>query len=96
MMSYFTADGMDSTLNWEAIREGLTDMKYLYTLERLLAERPASPAAIKGRALLDEIRCATPQHRVYILSGNSIRNIPDAARLENWRGRLVESIKAIQ
>ena len=48
-----------STLQWEAIREGLDDLRYLYKLEACIAAAPDSPAAAEGKALLAEIRKAT-------------------------------------
>ena len=48
-----------STLQWEAIREGLDDLRYLYKLDACIAAAPDSPAAAEGQALLAEIRKAT-------------------------------------
>ncbi len=38
MIVYPSADGPVSTLQWEGIREGIDDYKYVYTLETLIAE----------------------------------------------------------
>ena len=48
-----------STLQWEGIREGLDDLRYLYKLEECIAAAPGSPAAAEGKALLAELRKAT-------------------------------------
>lgn len=45
-----------STRHWEAFREGADDMRYLLTLEELIAEQPAAPEAVAARAWLDRLR----------------------------------------
>lgn len=47
---------MISTRHWEAYREGIDDMCYLSTLEDLIAEHAADPAARQAQAWLDELR----------------------------------------
>ncbi len=49
-----------STLQWEAIREGLDDLRHLYFLEDQIAQAPAhSETARQAKELLAEIREAT-------------------------------------
>ena len=48
-----------STLQWEGIREGLDDFRYIAKLEQCIADAPETPAAREGKALLAEIRQAT-------------------------------------
>jgi len=51
-----------STRHWEAYREGVDDMRYLCTLEDLVAERRGSPEAAAAQKWLDELRAAvTPK-----------------------------------
>ena len=65
-LAYYISDAvyiMDgkivSTLQWEGIREGLDDLRYLCKLEACIAGAPGTPAAAEGKALLAELRKAT-------------------------------------
>jgi hypothetical protein len=44
------------TLAWEGYREGVDDLRYLATLEKLLAERPNLSAAIVARQFLMDLK----------------------------------------
>ena len=48
-----------STIQWEAIREGLDDLRYIYMLEKLIARYPNAPAAKSAKALLARLRKET-------------------------------------
>jgi len=58
---HFKGGKLYSTIQWEAIREGLDDFKYIHTLEELIrkngAEKPE--ACAKAQRLLDEIKADT-------------------------------------
>ena len=97
MMTYMTADGMVSTLNWEAISEGINDMKYLYTLETAIekAGRNKAGAVRSAKKLLAEIKRNIPMKAVYILSPSSIKHIPNAKQMDIWRSRLIKAIKSL-
>lgn len=43
------------TLEWDGLREGITDYKYLYTLQKLIREKAGTPAAARGQQTLDYI-----------------------------------------
>ena len=47
-----------STIQWEALREGIDDYKYLYTLEQAIKKAPASKVkeCVRARKLLEKIR----------------------------------------
>ena len=45
-----------STLQWEGIREGIDDFRYITMLEKLIAANPRHPAAVSGKALLTRLR----------------------------------------
>ena len=47
---------MVPTRHWEAFREGIDDMRYLCTLEDLVAEHAGSPQAQAAQAWLDQLR----------------------------------------
>lgn len=44
-----------STIQWEALREGLDDLRYLYMLERLIKENPGTSQAKEAQAFLDNL-----------------------------------------
>ena len=48
-----------STLQWEGIREGLDDYRYIIKLEQCIAAAPGTQAAKNGKALLKELHKAT-------------------------------------
>lgn len=52
---YINGGKIISTLQWEAIREGIDDFRYLRTLEQALAKHPEHPAAAGAKALLQEL-----------------------------------------
>lgn len=82
---YPTADGIIPTIQWEAYREGIQDMRYLATLEAAVAraaERPAQTEAVTAaRRLLEDSRTRTPQQCV---------------ELDQWRGEVVEMLLRLQ
>ncbi len=53
---YVIGGKLCSTIQWEAIREGLDDLRYIYTLEDKIAANPGTPAAAEGKKLLNEIK----------------------------------------
>ena len=48
-----------STIQWEGIREGLDDLRYIYMLEKLIARYPDAPAAKSAKALLARLHKET-------------------------------------
>ena len=48
------------TLEWDGLREGITDYNYLYTLRKLIGEKSGTPAAVRGQQTLDRILEHTP------------------------------------
>lgn len=68
-MAYPGPDGPIPTQRWEAVREGIDDGRYLYTLEARIAEARqkgvAMAAVAAGAALLKEIRAAVPVRSKY-------------------------------
>jgi len=72
-MAYPDPDGPIPTQRWEAVREGIDDGRYLYTLEARIAEAKARgdkhDAVAAGEALLAEIRNAVPVQATYGQTG---------------------------
>jgi hypothetical protein len=73
-MAYPGPEGIPiPTQRWEAVREGIDDGRYLYTLEARIAaaEKAGSAAAAvaAGKALLAEIRAAVPVRSTYDQEG---------------------------
>ena len=57
------AAAMIPTRHWEAYREGVDDMRYLRTLERLVEEHAGTPQAERAATWLEELReRLTPSH----------------------------------
>ncbi len=52
---YINGGKILTTLQWEAIREGIDDLRYLRTLEKILAEKPDHPSAAAAQKLLQEL-----------------------------------------
>ena len=97
MMSYLTPNGMTPTLNWEAIGEGINDMKYLYTLEAAIQKgKKTKPKAAKSaQELIVEIKRKIPMKGVYILSPSSIKHILNAKQMDLWRNKVIKAIKSL-
>jgi hypothetical protein len=56
VFAYPTSNGVVETLAWEGYREGVDDLRYLATLEKLLAERPNLSAALVARQFLTDLK----------------------------------------
>ena len=59
-------DGPLPTLAYEGAREGIDDVRYLYTLERAIGRADKPEAAREAAALLVEIRKAVPGYREWV------------------------------
>ena len=57
-MAYPTADGVIDTIQWEGYREGVTDLRYLATLQQAIRQAPNTPAAIRAATFLAELKKA--------------------------------------
>ncbi len=57
---YPSKHGPVPTLNWERMREGVDDYRYLYTLDALAKESKDEKLAPEARAAIDEIMSRTP------------------------------------
>jgi hypothetical protein len=83
------------TQRWEAIRQGIDDGRYVYTLEIRVAEARkrgmAAAAVAAGEALLKEIREAVPVRATYDQDGPWTG--PEYAK---YRRRLADAIMAIK
>ena len=55
-MTYPTADGVIDTIQWEGYREGVTDLRYLATLQQAIRQSPNTPAAIRAATFLAELK----------------------------------------
>ncbi len=52
---YIKGGKIVSTLQWEAIREGIDDFRYIRTLEKAIAAQPTHPACVEAKKLLQDI-----------------------------------------
>lgn len=59
-VAYPDVDGVTPTLQWECIRMGIDDARYLYTLEAAISSKPDSPEAHDARRFLDDLRGDMP------------------------------------
>jgi len=104
MVTYPSADGPISTLQWEALREGIDDLRYLTTMEALIAEgktaeSPKSREAVSGASkLLEELM------RKVVVTDTQLGtdDVKDPIRgighreYVMWRKRLAASVLALQ
>lgn len=83
--AYPTADGIIGTVQWEAYREGIQDMRYLASLEAAIQRGEGRPkqarAVAAARALLAQLRERTPTR---------------CEELDGWRGDVVAALLALQ
>ena len=75
-------DGPLPTPAYEGAREGIDDMRYVYTLERAIAEAGQTPAARKASALLDQIKGETPGYRDWVLRYAG-RGVPSSKMIDD-------------
>ena len=59
-VAYPDVDGPIPTIQWECIRMGIDDARYLYTLEAAIAARRGSPQAAAAEKFLAELRKTMP------------------------------------
>lgn len=98
-------DGPISTIEWEALREGIDDFRYVYTLERAIARarEGGSTDAVRlakdAERLLDELRedIVADLHE-YERRGVNFHtdSIWPAATYDDWRRRISQMIVRIQ
>ena len=58
---YPDVDGLIPTIQWECIRMGIDDARYLYTLEAAIAAHKGSPQVAAAEKFLDDLRRSLPQ-----------------------------------
>jgi len=75
-------DGPLPTLAYEGMREGIDDMRYIYTLEQLIERAPRADGVDEAKALLTELRQGTPAYRDWVL-GYAHRGIPTSKMLDD-------------
>ena len=75
-------DGPLPTLAYEGAREGIDDMRYVYTLQRAMATAGPSQAATEASALLDEIKRETPGYRDWVLRYAG-RGVPSSKMIDD-------------
>ena len=101
MATYPAADGVVPTLQWEGLAEGITDLRYLTTVERLLAETAPARGQVGGEAgdqaaaarqTLAEISDIISLRDIDIASDTNTEPYPEVtvADLANFRRRLAE------
>lgn len=94
--SYPAADGPLPTQKWEAVRMGVNDYCYLYTLKKMIAETKDSNAAKKAQAELDAICSLFPWN--YLTPDIHNRSMKDFSpeMLDTLRWRISQAIMNIQ
>jgi hypothetical protein len=86
------AQGHVPTLRWEMAREGAKDLRYLATLEKLLAGK-TGPAAEAARKFLDEIAGKIVLRTdAYDPIGGGRVPVQPPGTYDEWRGRIAELI----
>lgn len=86
------SQGRVPTLRWEMAREGAKDLRYLATLERLLAAKPG-PAADQARRFLDEIAAGIVlKTDAYDPIGGGRVPVQPPGTYDRWRDGIAEFI----
>ncbi len=96
MIVYPSADGPVPTLQWEGIREGIDDYKYVYTLETLIAEAKKNDkskvVAEKIEKRLSEIMASCSWGQGNINSDNAVYPICSNSRAQSIREECISLI----
>ena len=82
-------------MNFLCYREGIDDARYIYTLQKKVAEarkKGAVKAAAAGEKVLKELSEAIPQQRRY---KDHADGVWDTGTMDAWRWKLAEAITAI-
>lgn len=93
--TYPTVDGVIDTIAWEGFREGVDDVRYITTLERMLERfpRPLGPEAQEAKRFVDalqvhlpsdlgEVRATIIQHLLRLSSNSQAAALPQPDSLE--------------
>ena len=79
-------EGPIPTLAYEGAREGIDDMRYIYTLKQAIESADDVEETVAAKALLDEIERSVPPYRQWILS-YAHRGIPTSKMLDDPKMR---------
>ncbi len=103
LATYPARTGVVPTLQWEGMGEGITDLRYVTTVDELLvaADAVAGPKAeecVKVRATLDELAAAISLTAVDVASETSTEPYPHltGGDLSRFRARLASHALALQ
>jgi len=96
-VAYPDLDGPTPTIQWECMRQGIDDARYLYTLEAALAAHRTSPHAAAAERFLAELRSSLPQS-VKLADGTwTLYDCPwraaDFSRLRRETARLIAALR---
>jgi glycosyl hydrolase family 123 len=95
--SRYPGEGNVPSIGWEAIREGIDDVKYLTTLENLIKKNPKSARAKKAQNLLDGIRKEVIIGRAsYDLWSGGRAGTHPPALYDKWRWKIGKEIMALK
>jgi len=75
-------DGPLPTVAYEGMREGIDDMRYIYTLEQFIERAPDAARADEAKTLLAQLRENVPAYRDWAL-GYAHRGIPTSSMLDD-------------
>ena len=97
----YSKEGPVPTIYWEAVREGVKDLKYLKTLERLIKEaekkQVASAEVAKAKEVLKNMKDQIKESpRSYDVMEGSKANTLAPAAYDKWRWNIAELIIKIQ
>ena len=95
MSIYPAAEGPLPTQQWEAIRWGIYDYRYLYTLNKMILAAGDSPAGKEARAQLEVVMSSFPYDYATPKRIEYMDMFPPES-LDAWRWRISQAIIKLQ
>jgi hypothetical protein len=92
-LTYPTADGVIDTIAWEGFREGIDDVRYITTLERLIAtsKKPTNAVVVEAKEFLNALRKSSQDKQ----KSAGKYNLNMSVDLDSIRSDIVKRILAV-
>jgi hypothetical protein len=95
-VAYPDVDGLIPTIQWECIRMGIDDARYLYTLEAAIAARRGTPQAAAAENFLASLRKTMPESTTLPNGSSILYDCPwQASQFTELRKNVIQHILAL-